>query len=276
MLRIKLKLKKLGLPDQWFYVNPHDTGLSRQLMRNGLREPINSSYIVATLWGLEGFDVLDIGGNIGYFPLIEALASSGKVRVYEPVFENFRLLEKNLESWENIDLQPFAVGQFAGTQTIRLTDRMNNCSLKPNYEYNLKHGIKETGSRLVHVKSLEEACTGLDKTFLRCDIEGYEKELFTTIPQNVKALSFELHTEILGTEASLHIIDNLERQGFSTLLMTRELDGLAKWFARIGYWSVRLYQLVFSRRVYTEPTQKQIEAIIELQRENPHFTMIRG
>jgi len=45
-LKIKLQLKKIGLPDQSIYLNPKDDGLSNQLLKFGIREPINSYFLV--------------------------------------------------------------------------------------------------------------------------------------------------------------------------------------------------------------------------------------
>lgn len=274
MTFIKLDLKRLGIEDQYFFINPEDQGLSRQLIRNKLREPINCFYLVKLLKNFNGA-VLDIGGNIGYFPLIEAQAFKGPIRVYEPVQENFNLLLKNVGDRRNVQAIKAAVGDHDGTALMHITDRLNNCSLTDNAAYNARCNIKQVKASLVPVVSLDHAAQDLKKVLVRCDIEGYETTVFNQVPEQIKVISLEFHAEIIGVKRSLEFLDHLENQGFSVGLMTRELDGFIWAFRRLGYLSVKIYERMKEKRVYREPTKKQVRAIIEKLKENPHLTLFR-
>ena len=90
-----IKTEKIGLQDGSIYVNPKDQGLSNQLLKYGIREPINCYFLVKTIKSQKP-SILDVGGNIGYFPIIETLSKAKVVTVYEPVTENFKFLTKNM------------------------------------------------------------------------------------------------------------------------------------------------------------------------------------
>src|SRR5947208_5035974 len=71
-----------------------------------------------------GTVAIDVGGNVGMFtvPLARAVGPSGRVLTIEPSPENVERLESNLElnSLENVVLEPIAVGDKAGRLVLQL------------------------------------------------------------------------------------------------------------------------------------------------------------
>jgi hypothetical protein len=62
----------------WLLLNPADTGFSREFNVYGFREPLN---IFAFFYDVAKKKpvVLDVGGNLGYFALVELQAGAKKV-----------------------------------------------------------------------------------------------------------------------------------------------------------------------------------------------------
>ena len=73
-----------------------DKGISRTLLLFGERE-LEHKYILENCLK-ENMTVLDIGSNIGYYPLIELnkIKNTGKLISVEPSPENYEMLKKNL------------------------------------------------------------------------------------------------------------------------------------------------------------------------------------
>jgi Type I restriction modification DNA specificity domain. len=77
------------------YVDLRDKGISEHLILYRKREFFTTDYIQKVL--PENAIVIDIGGNIGYYTLLESqIVSKGHVYSIEPVPGNFSLLKKIL------------------------------------------------------------------------------------------------------------------------------------------------------------------------------------
>ena len=78
------------------YLDLKDLGLSRALWLFGNRE-LDHKYMLETIVK-PGMSILDIGANIGYYPLMELklIGKKGKLIAIEPSSSNIALLKKNL------------------------------------------------------------------------------------------------------------------------------------------------------------------------------------
>lgn len=275
-IKAKLKLKKIGLQDFSIYLNPKDEGLSNQLLKHGIREPLNSYFLVKRI-NLTNPSVLDIGGNIGYFPIIEALSKAKEVEVYEPVIETFGFLARNMAKFSNVNCHNLGIGEKRGVNTIFITNRRNNSSLKPCYEYMSQNSIRITNTQKVRIITLSDACDKLlsNNILVRMDVEGYESKILKNIPENIKEVSFELHTKILGKKQSLNLIEKLENQGFKIFLMTRELEGIINLFKILGFEIFRIYNRLKEKRIFENPKKSEIMKVIGYMQENPHIFALR-
>ena len=74
-------------------LNPLDRGFSREFNVYGFREPLNTFAFFCDVAKKKPV-VLDIGGNLGYFSLVELQAGAKKVISVEPVPSTFKLLTK--------------------------------------------------------------------------------------------------------------------------------------------------------------------------------------
>jgi FkbM family methyltransferase len=264
----------LGLPDSEIVLNPGDKGLSNQLLK-GLREPINTFFLSKFVRERKPV-VLDIGGNIGYFPLVEAVSGAEFVKVYEPVPETFRFLVANTADLDNVTCHNLAIAESACELEMVVPEHRNMASLVPSFDYLDACGVDAHERVTVNCETLMSACMDLpDGVLVRCDIEGYEAHIFGDVPENVSGISLELHTAILGPERSMAFVDSLVSQGFTVELMSREMEGLTGLFRRFGFVVFRLYNKFVEKRIYVQPTRQEIERVVRLQRENPHIFAFR-
>lgn len=162
------------------YLDVNDPGLSKGLAIHGVREEIHTKIIKRELE--EGMTVVDIGANIGYYVLIEALIVAKKGRVYaiEPSPGNFELLNKNIKVNNYTDIvQPY---------NIAISDRCGKARLYLSEESNLPTMLnpEEYPSKAHADTYIEVQTTTLDDflkdkepvDLIRMDVEGYEVEIF--------------------------------------------------------------------------------------------------
>jgi FkbM family methyltransferase len=262
----------LGLKNHRFSLNPNDEGLSKQILKKGLREPMNSYYLAKFIQTEKPY-VLDVGGNIGYFPLIEVLSGAKAVTVYEPVSETFRYLLKNVKDFPNVICRNSGLSDHSGEQTIYIPEQRNLASVVPNAQYLEFSDVEIIGNEIVTMTTLSDVCENIDNNniLVRMDVEGHEIRILQDIPENVKHLSFEFHTQIIGEKESIQFIEHLESQGFKVVLMLREMEGLSGLFKRFGVSVFSIYSRLKEKRIYKNPTKQEIRYIISLQKENPHI-----
>lgn len=83
-------------------VDLEDEGLSKELLQTGTHEPTSTAYFERELSRLrratDRVTVLEIGGNLGYYTLVEAdaLGPDDRILVCEPSPENVAVLRENV------------------------------------------------------------------------------------------------------------------------------------------------------------------------------------
>ena len=161
--------------------------------RNGIKIKlrVNSTDLMAFthVWLLHEYDrtgfeirdtdiVIDIGAHIGLFALFSSqFCKNGKVYCFEPVKENFDLLELNLElnNIRNVVATNVAISTSIGVVTIYLNEDESG------------HSMYVTGSKQIQVKSLSLQdvfdSNKLEKCdFLKIDCEGEEYKIIDSLP----------------------------------------------------------------------------------------------
>jgi len=276
-----LDLKAIGVSDNKseIQLNPNDEGLSAQLLAYGFREPINC-YLLSQFIKKENFDVIiDVGSNIGYFPIVELESGAKKVIVIEPVPETFGFLHKNMERYPNVSELNVAVSVHNRKETLFIPTQRNLSTIIPDKKY--LEGAKTSIVDEVTVQALTLQ-TIIDKlginghrALLRMDIEGYEGVIGYNLPEEIKAISLEFHRPVIGYENSMKLLNHWEESGFKAVMLSRDLDGLAPFIKRFGLLSVlRVYELV-AKRLFVNPDRSTIDYIFRLNKESPHMYLLR-
>ena len=222
-------------------------GISRVLALQGIREADHTKIMKDELQ--YGMAVLDIGANIGYYPLLEAshVGVEGKVYAIEPDLRNIELLRDNVRvnNFQNIvDIYNMACSNKNGKEKIFLAKKtnLNTFASKDDHKFLAEHLIDRTEEISVTTvdKFLEEKSAKID--FVRMDIEGYEVEVFQGMHntlQSAKAgfkVLFELHPQAYSENHSLaKELEKFFQWGFRTKIVISAGEARPKKFVELGY-----------------------------------------
>ncbi len=172
--------------DYRMYLDMEDTGLSRSLLLFRTREVDHMVMLRRIL--RPGMTIFDIGGNIGYYPLMELslLAGSGKMVVIEPSPDNVVLLRRNLalNGYTEVPVLPAAASDTTGSRSFYLSSQSNLGTFHP-----IGSGSETlTGSTVqvdtVTVPELAERFGAPD--LIRMDVEGHEVEVLNGMLEAIK------------------------------------------------------------------------------------------
>jgi FkbM family methyltransferase len=106
-----------GVGPSKMFLHRHDTVITPAILTEGLWEPNETFWFTRMV--REGDVVVDVGANVGWFTVLAAqlVGESGHVYAFEPVPENFAILEKNVRvnGFRNVTLVKKAVSNENGT-----------------------------------------------------------------------------------------------------------------------------------------------------------------
>jgi FkbM family methyltransferase len=150
------------------------------------------------------FTVVDIGANLGYFSRNFArLAHKGKVVSIEPVPQFFEILDHFMKRYPNSERHNVALGKQEGSITMVLPKsngmiRTGLPHIAESEEEKKQHDTKEV--RIVRGSELLGQLNKID--YIKCDIEGYELNVF----EELQAL-IEKHRPYLQIEIDAKNVD---------------------------------------------------------------------
>ena len=283
---VELDFKSLDMAskadEHMLYLNPLDEGLSAQIYAWRFREPVNTHFLSAFIADeKQNIDaVMDIGSNIGYFPIVEFVSGAPQVIAIEPVPDTYFFLKKNLEHFENMRMLNIAISDKKETAKMYVPTKMNLARILDNTaplemaEVPVKAIVDVQALPLENVLEAENLM-GMN-VLIRMDIEGFEKTILNKLPEEVYGLSFEFHSYILGYYAATALIKKMRKSGYEIKLMARELGGLSPIIKLLGLRkALRLYESLIETRVFYEPSMMVIKDTIKKHRENPHMFAVR-
>lgn len=205
------------------YLDLNDKGISRELALSDIREEVATRYMYQTIRPDDV--VMDIGSNIGYFLLLEALLSgkNGKVYGIEPVPENVALLRRNISinDYENVEVYNLAIGDKNSVEKIYLSSKANWHSMRPF------PGQNSVGEMYVTMCTTDAFL--IDKeypNFIRMDVEGFEGQIINGMTQTLDAdrplkLFIELHPHLMTKVEVISILTSLKRAGFEVAMIAK-------------------------------------------------------
>jgi len=185
-----------------------------------LRENLGNSNVYLKRAPVKSSDiVLDLGGHIGTFAA--AVAPHVKmVYTFEPNMESFSILKKNMEPYPNVKCFELAV--ISATQKDILYFPANGT------DQGMGSLHKQRGRKSYWVKTvdLDSILLAYKPTYIKCDIEGEEYDLFCDrqIPTQVRVISFEVHfgKKQWHEVAYPQLLKNLRSQGFEFPTLVHE------------------------------------------------------
>lgn len=129
------------------------------------------------------FVVVDIGANLGYFSKNFArLASNGKVISIEPVPQFFDVLDHFMKNFSNSQRFNVALGSETGTITMVLPKSNGMIRTGLPHIAESEEEKEHHDTRNVEIVKGSELLADLDRLdYIKCDIEGYELNVFNEI-----------------------------------------------------------------------------------------------
>ena len=187
------------------FLPTNDIGISQALLLYGDRE-LQLKYILDEEIK-PGYRIIDLGANLGYYPLIEyqKLNDSGKIYALEPSPSNFKTLGKNIahnKADDLIETFQYAGGEKAGKEKFYLSTHSNVNTMIPK-EFSTGKDSLGVGEEYIEVEVIELSSFIKDRgeiDLIRMDIEGYEVEVFRGLRDVIESglfkgqIVFECHS----------------------------------------------------------------------------------
>lgn len=219
-----------------------DAGLSRSLSLFGTREVDHKIMLEKIV--KKDMMIFDIGGNIGYYPLMELslLGDGGKMVIVEPSSSNVGMLSLNLalNGYKNIPIIAAAVSDQMGEKKFYLSEQSNLGTFHP-----IGGGAETlTGEtenvRTITVSSLAEEFGPPD--LIRMDVEGHEVEVINGMLKDIKAgvyapmIIFEPHISRYGNDHDMaQTLKDIFTLGYRVTAMASSSERGTKILEGLGY-----------------------------------------
>lgn len=211
-------------------VIPGDLGISSELIMFKTHEPLTTKLLSKEL--KKGMTCLDVGGNIGYYTLLESniVGNDGKVIAIEPSPPNFKHLKKNLsiQDAKNVDAYNFAAGDVDGEVNFLVYQESNGSFTIPDGETTELPGelIKVPAKRMdtfLNELNIEHV------DFVRMDVEGYEHHIIEGMKNLIKnskpMFQIEVHVTLLGKEGTKNFLKEFQDYGYEAkYYIPRDID----------------------------------------------------
>jgi|WetSurMetagenome_2_1015567.scaffolds.fasta_scaffold174295_2 FkbM family methyltransferase len=204
-------------------LNPLDRGFSREFNAYGFREPLNTFAFFCQVAKKKPV-VLDVGGNLGYFALVELQAGAKKVVVVEPVPSTFKRLVKTLESYKEAEVLNLAISDTVEPLKLYVATKHNvTSSFKPL--------LVGTGHKLAYeISAKTDTLQSMAETYqvnmVRMDVEGHEYPILSKrVPDQIDSLCIELHVlPPFNKLQAVKLLQYLSCQNFKVHVAIKEMN----------------------------------------------------
>ncbi|MFC5270648.1 FkbM family methyltransferase [Adhaeribacter terreus] len=173
-----------------------------------------------------GFICIDIGANLGYYStfLSKLAGPQGRVLAVEPIPLFQQIWKDNVKASgvDNLELLPYALGSENGVIQMGTPERNGL----------LHHGMTKVVSSAdekyahfydVSMKIPDELFAGLERLdFVKCDVEGFEYQVFSNMQATLTKYKPLIQTELNGDENRDNVIGLLEKLGYRVHVLSAE------------------------------------------------------
>ena len=211
-----------------------DRGISADLARDGIREPITTAAYQNEIDRMRRLKndtvvIIDIGANIGYYALMPpSRIDNCTVLAIEPSPENTHRLQQNIELndySESVRVHEAAAGSEAGVASLHHAHYSNFHTMQEQSKREQPERFHETIE--VPVKPVsnildEENIDPSNVDVVRMDVEGYESQIFAGMLSVFESdsdllLNIEIHPVLMDDEELEVIINQLKRSDASII-----------------------------------------------------------
>ena len=201
--------------------------------------------------------LLDVGANDGGFArLMRSEGYDGKIVSFEPLPEAYQKLineSKNDTNW--IIHERCAIGSEIGEAQINISKNSYSSSLLPMLESHLSAepnsiNIGKANTKVITLDSILDVYRNNNqKTFLKIDTQGYEKEVLNGIKYNLK--------NIYGVQLELSIVHLYENQEIYKYFFTFfEENNFSLWSILPGFYNPLTGQTLQFDAIFIRSTYK--------------------
>ncbi|MDC3315697.1 FkbM family methyltransferase [Candidatus Thioglobus sp.] len=163
--------------------------------------------------------VFDIGGNIGITSIyLSSIFPDAKIYTFEPMPENFEILQKNISQYKNIRAFNYGLGSKNGNFKVYLSNDPENfggISFYPD-----AHGNQEKSYISCEVKNVNEIINDLEVEsidLIKIDTEGAEYDILSTLKVDILRGTSWITGELHGNK-DFELLNYLSNFGFSISL----------------------------------------------------------
>ncbi|UOQ54501.1 FkbM family methyltransferase [Hymenobacter cellulosivorans] len=176
-----------------------------------------------------GFVCLDIGANLGYYSvaLSRLTGPQGKVLAVEPIplFQEIWRDNVRLSGHDNVTLLPYALG--GENMTVRMGTPERNGLLHHGMTKVAASNPAETYARTYEVpmRIPDELLADLPRLdFVKCDVEGFESEVFRNMQATLRRFRPLIQTELNGLENRQTVVNLLAQLGYKPFVLSERLE----------------------------------------------------
>ncbi len=154
-------------------------------------EFIEGPYSAYGVWVNEDDIVFDFGANYGLFSAIAAtMAYRGRVYAFEPVEETRKVLQRTVELYDNILIEPYAISDKCGKTQIDVSTYESNQGAASIMNVNCQSVTQEVD--MVSLDDFVEAHHIEKVDFIKADIEGAERLLLAGAKETLRKFAPKL------------------------------------------------------------------------------------
>ncbi|SHK03130.1 FkbM family methyltransferase [Hymenobacter psychrotolerans] len=176
-----------------------------------------------------GFVCLDIGANLGYYSvaLSRLVGPEGQVLAVEPIPDFQAIWQDNvtLSGYPNLTLLPYALGGQNTTVQMGTPERngllhhgmTKVAASNPDEHYARTYDVpmRVPDDLLAHLPRLD---------FVKCDVEGFEHEVFRHMQATLRRFRPLIQTELNGLENRRAVVAVLDKLGYKPFVLSERSE----------------------------------------------------
>ena len=160
--------------------------------------------------------ILDIGGNVGITSIyLASIFPNATIYTFEPLLENFKILQKNTEQYGNIKVFNIGLGSKNGSFKVFLSDDSENfggASFYSEGEGNKTESYTECKVRNINDVIQELNISAID--LIKIDTEGAEYDILSCLNDKILRSILWITGELHGNR-DFELLNYLNSMGFS-------------------------------------------------------------
>ena len=160
--------------------------------------------------------ILDIGGNVGITSIyLASIFPNAIIYTFEPLLENYKILQKNTEQYGNIKVFNIGLGSKNGSFKVFLSDDSENfggVSFYSEGEGNKTESYTECKVRNINDVIQELNISAID--LMKIDTEGSEYDILSCLNDEILRSIFWITGELHGNR-DFELLNYLNSMGFS-------------------------------------------------------------